>query len=208
MSCRSADVFAPSSSCSFSFRLASGSCRKSFSSSAGCSWVQSADSLTVPPPSNRFLAVGTVRIAGCSPLLSMRTVDAVAEPRPSGERPDLGPVAMGAGSAAAGAAIAPVDADGDPGRGVDSAICWLVLCWSVVPAAGSRIVLIVLESPCNFWCSRQCSVRSIQAHDRDEEEGVFAISLRMEDAMVARQTSWKKKTKIYFTNQSKEESYK
>jgi hypothetical protein len=28
----------------------------------------------------------------------------------------------------------------------------------------------------------------------------------MEDAMVARQTSWKKETKIYFTNQSKEES--
>jgi hypothetical protein len=28
----------------------------------------------------------------------------------------------------------------------------------------------------------------------------------MEDAMVARKTSWKKKTKIYFTNQSKEES--
>ena len=192
MCCRSADVFAPSSSCSFSLRLASGSCMKSFSSSAGCSRVQSADSLTVPPASNRSLAVG-MRTDGCSPLLSMRTVDAVAEPRPSGERPDLGPVAMGAGSAG-GPAIAPVDADGDPGRGVDSAICWLVLCWSVVPAAGSRIVLIVLESPCNFWCSRQCSVRSIQAHDRDEEEGVFAISLRMEDAMVARQTSWKKKT--------------
>ena len=80
------------------------------------------------------------------------------------------------------------------------------VCWSVVPAAGCKIVMIMLESPCNFWCSRQCSVRSIQAHDRDEEEGVFAISLRMEDAMVARQTSWKKKTKIYFTNQSKEES--
>ena len=30
----------------------------------------------------------------------------------------------------------------------------------------------------------------------------------MEDAMVARQTSWKKKTMIYFTNQSKEESTK
>ena len=56
----------------------------------------------------------------------MCTVDAVAEPRPSGERPDLGPVAMGAGSAAAGLAIAPVDADGDPGRGVDSAICWMM----------------------------------------------------------------------------------
>ena len=84
----------------------------------------------------------------------------------------------------------------------------MVLCWSVGPAAGGRIVLIMLESPCNFWCSRQCSVRSLQAHDRDEEEGVSVTSVRVEDAMVARQTSWKKKTKIYFTNQSKEESYK
>ena len=55
----------------------------------------------------------------------MCTVDAVAELRASGERPDLGPVAMGAGSAA-DPAIAPVDADGDPGRGVDSAICWMM----------------------------------------------------------------------------------
>ena len=43
---------------------------------------------------------------------------------------------------------------------------------------------------------------------RDEEEGVSVTSVRMEDAMVARQTSWKKKTMIYFTNQSKEESTK
>ena len=43
---------------------------------------------------------------------------------------------------------------------------------------------------------------------RDEEEGESLTSVRAEDAMVARQTSRKKKTMIYFTNQSKEESTK
>ena len=52
----------------------------------------------------------------------MRTMDAVAELSPSGERPDLGPVAMDVG-AAADLDIAPVDADGDPGRRVESAKC-------------------------------------------------------------------------------------
>ena len=52
----------------------------------------------------------------------MCTVDAVAEARGSDERPDLGPVAMDVG-AAADLDIAPVDADGDPGRRVESAKC-------------------------------------------------------------------------------------